>query len=194
MVKHDPHFVDTSSDLHGVELPDQPSVLGEVAVTTCPMQSRLAEKLVVERDRDGVVGRVVVKVDLKLDTRVLGNVVVDADVEGRAVSREGFVQGHGDLAQQAVVTLCPVPYLRSVADVSLDRRVDRIDAGEGIGRADGGEKAVQGLRVVVPVENVDAGGSAFVVGLRQSRSHASRHRGCSTRCPRPNSPWLSNPG
>ena len=100
VVKHDPHFVDTSSDLHGVELPDQPSVLSEVALPACPMQRRLAEKLTVECYRDGVVGRVVVEIDLKLDARVLGNVVVDADVEGRAVSREGSVQGHGDLAEQ----------------------------------------------------------------------------------------------
>ena len=72
----------------GSELPDQPSVLGEVAFTTLVRcRVRLAEKLAVERDRDGVVGRVVVEVKLKLDARVLGNVVVDADVEGRAVSQ-----------------------------------------------------------------------------------------------------------
>ena len=80
---------------------------------------------------------------------------MDADVEGRAVSRQSTVQRNRNLPKQAVVTLSPVAYLRSVADVSLDRRVDRIDARERVGRADGGEQAVQRRRVVVPVEQVN---------------------------------------
>ena len=64
MVEDDPHFVDASSDLHRIELPDQPGVLGEVSLPACPVQSRLAEKLAVERDRHRVVWRVVVEIDL----------------------------------------------------------------------------------------------------------------------------------
>ena len=113
-VKYDPYLMDASRYLIGTELPHQPCVFREVAFAAGAMQRRPVQMLTVECDRDGIIGRVVVKVDLKLDARIVGDVVVHRDMKGRTVSREGSVQGHGDLAKQTVVALSPIADLLPV--------------------------------------------------------------------------------